>query len=177
MASKLDEKVKRGDLAAFKRFYRKYQPRLKAIVSSKVSNSADVEEIVQDAFINFLDALPLYQGKAKLYTYLVSIAKHEVADYYRKKYAKKALKYVPFIDKGYTQDLFTNHETRQAVNQTLNQLLPEQRRLIIWKYQENLSVKKIADQLDVSIKAAESRLFRARKAFQLAYLDNINQTD
>src|SRR5690606_32416078 len=127
-------------------------------VYKKVSDPQDVEEIVQDTFLGFLDALPLFQGKSSLWTFLVSIARHEIADYYRKKYAKRALKLVPFIDKGYTQDLLTPKETRANFNAALRKILPEEQKLILWKYEQKLSVKQIAKKLDVSTKAAESRI-------------------
>ena len=138
-------------------------------IVKKVSNPRDAEEIMHDAYLGFLDSIPLFQGKSKLYTFLVSITRHEIADYYRKRHAKKAINYVPFIDTGYTQDLFTAKETREQFNKALQQLLPEERKLILWKYDRELSVKEIATKLDISVKSAESRLFRARKAFQVIY--------
>lgn len=156
---------------SFRLFYQETHKRLLHYVSSKVKSHQDAEEIVQDSYLGFLDSLPLFRGESQHYTFLVSIARHEIADYYRKKYAKKALKYVPFIDLGYTQDLYSTKETREQFGNALKELLPHDRNLILWKYEQKLSIKEIADKLEVSHKAAESRLFRARKAFQLAYID------
>lgn len=166
----LVNKLKDGDRQTFRQFYQETKPRLKAYLSSRISQPEDLEEVVQDSFLSFLDALPLFRGKSSAWTFLVSIARHEVADYYRKKYAKRALQFVPFIDKGYTPDLYTARETRERFVATMNQLLPEQRQLIAWKYELNWSVEKIAQKLEISVKAAESRLFRARKAFQEVYV-------
>ena len=45
--------------------------------------------------------------------------------------------------------------------------LPEQQRLALeWKYVDKLSVRSIADRMDVTEKAAESILFRARREFR-----------
>lgn len=169
---KINEKaILAGDKRAFRLFYKQQQPKLLSYVIKRVSNREDAEEIVQDTFLSFLDALPLYRGNAKLSTFLGSIVRHEIADYFRKKYAKKALQYVPFIDKGYTPDLYSTKETRQQFNKALRSLLPQDQLLIEWKYEQKLSVKEIAKKLDISVKATESRLFRARKAFQLAYVE------
>jgi len=161
----------KGDKKAFRAFYRQYYPRLLAYVLQKVSKKEDAEELVQDSFLSFLDSLPLFQGKSSLWTFLVSIARHEVADYYRKKYAKKALQYVPFIDTGYTQDLYSTKETRAHFNQTLKKLVADEQKLLEWKYEQKLSVKEIAQKLNISVKATESRIFRARKSFQVIYTD------
>lgn len=164
-------KLRQGNKKAFHKFYRTYRPKLFGYVKTKVGNIHDVEEIVQDSFLGFLDALPLFQGKSSLWTFLVSITRHEIADYYRKKYAKRALTLVPFIDLGYTQDLYSAKETRANFNAALKQVLPEERKLILWKYEQKLPIKEIAHRLDITPKAAESRLFRARKAFQVAYIE------
>lgn len=167
--SSLDKRVVAGSRSAFHQFYRLTKPKLEAYLNSRVGDARDVEELAQDTYLSFLDSLPLYRGQASLWTFLMSIARHEVADYYRKKYAKRVLELVPFVDKGYTPDLYTARETRDKFVAALNDLLPEQRQLIVWKYELNWSVEQIASKLKITTKAAESRLFRARKAFQGVY--------
>lgn len=164
-------KIKAGDKRAFSRFYKQTKNKLIQYVYTKVSNPKDCEEIVQDSYLGFLDSVPLFRGQSSLWTFLVSITRHEIADYYRRKYAKKALTYVPFIDMGYTEDVYSAKETREHCNHVLESLTKENKMLIIWKYMDKLPVNEIAKKLDISPKAAESRLFRARKAFQVAYLE------
>lgn len=158
-----------GDKKEFRRFYKEFKPRLEAYVYARTNNLHDSEEIVQDSFIGFLDSLPLFRGQSSLWTFLVSIARHEIADYFRKKYAKKALQYVPFVDQGFSEDLYSAKEIRLVFNSALKKLVKEDQKLLLWKYDKKLSVKEIAKKLDISVKACESKIFRARKAFQLAY--------
>lgn len=160
-----------GNKAAFRRFYHTYHPRLLAYVSSRVKTHQDAEEIVQDSFLGFLDSLPLFSFRSSLWTFLVSITRHEISDYYRKLYAKKAIKYVPFLNQVYSEPLYSMNETRHYFDQALKKISHTEKQLILWKYEEKLSVEEIADKLGTTLKAAESRLFRARKAFQLAYGD------
>lgn len=163
------QQILAGDKRAFKRFYRNHKDRLLSYVTARVKSSQDAEEIVQDSFLGFLDSLPVFNHRSSLYTFLVSIARHEIADYYRRLYAKKALKYVPFVDQIYTEPLYNPHETRELFDQALKKLKTEDRNLVLWKYEDHLSVKEIAAKLDTTVKAAESKLFRARQAFKLAY--------
>lgn len=155
--------------AEFRRFYRTTRPRLLAWVLSRVKDEHDAEEVVQDAYLAFIDSLPLYQGKSSLSTFLYSIAKHEVADYWRKKYAKKAILTVPFVDQVYTERLYSADLTAAEIEKVYAQLTAEQRLILVMKYEENKAVSEIAERLKISIKAAESRLFRARNAFKLAF--------
>lgn len=58
-------------------------------------------------------------------------------------------------------------EERRAEIRSVMDGLPEQHRLVLeWKYVDKLSVRSIAGRMDVSEKAAESILFRARRDFR-----------
>ena len=103
---KMLEALRRGEKGTLRRFYKETQPKLWQWVVSRVQNEQDADEIVQDSFLNLLDSLPIFQGKSSLWTFLVSIAKHEVYDYWRKKYAKKAILTIPFADHIYTEKLY-----------------------------------------------------------------------
>ena len=167
----LAKRLMSGDKKALRKFYGEFKPRLKAYVKQRVGDGRDVEEIVQDSFLGFLDALPLFSFRSSLYTFLVSIARHEVADYYRKRYAKKAIKYVPFVEQVYKEPVYDVHETREFFDKAIRRIKPLERKLLLWKYEDGLSVKEIAEKTEMSEKAVESRLFRARQSFQLAYLE------
>lgn len=168
---KLYRRLKEGDKRAFRWFYKETRPKLLAWVLKRVKNKADAEEIVQDSYLSFLDSLPLFAGKASLWTFLVAISRHETADYWRKKYAKRAIQTIPFMDQVYTEKLYSAKRTGKVISKVYRQLLPEQRQILEWKYEEELPVEEIANRLKISLKAAESRLFRARQAFQLVYLE------
>lgn len=164
-------KLRSGNKRALREFYARVKPKLTRWVQQRVRTEEDVEEIVHDTFLAFLDSLPLFRGKSSLETFINSIARHELADYWRKKYAKKAILTVPFVDQVYTEKLYTQAQTAKAIGKVYDKLDEEQVMILQWKYEEGWSVKKIARQLGVSVKAAESRLYRARRAFQLVYLE------
>lgn len=153
----------------FRQFYKETQPKLVRWLRRRVGEEKDAEELCQDTFISLIDSLPAFRGKSSLWTFLISIARHEVADYWRKRYAKKAILTVPFIDQVYTEKLQGAEVVAEEIERIYHKLLPEERVILIWKYEENLSVAQIATKLKIGIKAAESRLFRARNSFKLAY--------
>lgn len=176
----MDEKelvreVLAGDKLALRRMVRELTPKLRRYILSRVSDKRDAEELVQDTLLSLLDALPLFGFKSQLWTFVCSIARHEVTDYWRKKYAKKAIRAVPLIGGLYDRALYSAAETSQdmvvAVEKVYRLLPASARRLLQWKYEEDLSVREIAAKLKVSVKAAESKLYRARMAFQEKYRD------
>ncbi|HVK97008.1 MAG TPA: sigma-70 family RNA polymerase sigma factor [Flavisolibacter sp.] len=53
---------------------------------SKVPDEATAEDIVQETFLSALEAYHTFQQKSAPKTWLFSILKHKIADYYRQKY-------------------------------------------------------------------------------------------
>lgn len=158
-----------GNKKTFRKFYRETQSKLLAWITREVACHEDAEEIVQDTYLAFLDSLPLYRGTSSLWTFLTAIARHELADYWRKRYAKKAILTIPFADHVYHEKLFSARQVNQVVDKVYAELLPDHAKILKMKYEQGLSIKAIAHDLNLSFKATESRLFRARRAFQLAY--------
>jgi RNA polymerase sigma-70 factor (ECF subfamily) len=158
-----------GDRRAFRRFYESTKNQVMGYARQRVDSVKDAEELVHDAYLAMLDSLPLFRGKSTVKTFLMSILRHELADYWRKRYAKSAIKTVPFVDQVYTERLYSAKKTALVIERVYGQLQPWERKVLRLKYEEGLSVKQIARMMDWTVKAAESRLFRARRSFQLAY--------
>lgn len=164
-------RILRGERQAFEWFFRTHRGDLRRFIQSRVSNEADVEELVQDSFLGFLDSLPLFSFRSRLKTFLYSIASHEVADYFRRRYAKRALRLVPIVGEYVAQELYSSRELSERIDRVYRQLMVEYAVILRLKYEEGWSVARIARKMRLSVKAAESKLFRARKAFQMAYLE------
>jgi RNA polymerase sigma-70 factor (ECF subfamily) len=161
--------LKLGLPEAVEIWYRKYYPVVHKFIALKIDNNKDVEEITRETFLNCLRDLPLFQGRSSLKTWMLRIASHEVADYYRRRYAKKFIKAIPLSHLLFTEDPKNMHETSVYVVEVLRRMRAEYKELIILKYVDNLSVKEIAMTINRSIKSVESDLFRARKEFRILY--------
>jgi len=168
----LVRRILRGEKLAFERFYMAHKQVLWQFVVAKVAAEEDAEEIVQDIFLACLDSLPLYSFRSSLKTYLYSIARHEVADYWRRKYAKRVLKVVPLIGEHVADELYNTEELSQKIDYVYARLDREYVCILVMKYEEGLSVKMIAKKLRLTVKATESKLWRARQAFQVAYAES-----
>lgn len=173
---KLVSKILQGDRRAFEEFYREHYRLLYRFICSRVGSEADAQELTQDTFLGFLDSLPVFSHRSSLKTYLYSIARHEVADHYRRRYAKRALKLVPLLGDFVAEELYSTAELSHQIDRVYRKIMPEQAAILQLKYEDELSVKQIARHLKTTVKAAESKLFRARKAFQLVYLTGTGDT-
>jgi RNA polymerase sigma-70 factor, ECF subfamily len=158
--------LKYGLPLAVEKWYSAYKPHLTAYVSIKIQNSKDRDELIQEVFMHSLKQLPLFRGDSSLWTWMCSIARHEIADYYRKKYAKKALKTIPLVDWLVCDSPQDAQELSETVRVILSKMSAKNRSLLLKKYLDDFSVKQLATQQQKTEKSIESDLFRARKEFK-----------
>lgn len=158
-----------------RKFYQKYENGLMSFILKKINNQRDAEEILQDVFISALDALPVFSFKSSLKTWLYSIAYHEIVDFYRKRRLKTIIfSRLPFLKKIVDQALgpeleLQEKQAKAKIYATFKNLSEGYSRILRLKYIDGLTMVQIAEKLGTTIKAVESRLFRARLAFQKEY--------
>ena len=99
-----------------------------------------------------------------------AVLRHEIADYYRKKYAKKALKTFPLVDSFMISHVHDADDVSEKVASVLSKMKRESGELLQQKYIDKLKVAEIASRCGRSCKAIESDLFRARKEFQYLWI-------
>ncbi len=166
---KLIDRLRLGDQTASREWFKKYHPQLLKFVLYKVSNHEDAEEIVQEIFINCLKHLPVFNGRSSISTWMKSIARHEVADYFRKKYAKKVVCVLPLLESLDNKSFDDASVVAQKVGLVLKKMRKDYRELLLLKYIDGKRVKLIAQELKRSFKSVEADLFRARKDFKEIY--------
>lgn len=149
--------------------------RLKGFIFQKVENKQDVDDLLQETLMAAIEAYPRFSGRSALFTWLCGIAKHEIADFYRKKKVKTFLfSHFPWLENLASQALgpeqvLLRKEFEERVKATINSLSEGYCQVLRLKYYQGLSVKEISRKLGETTKAIESRLCRARKAFAEAF--------
>ena len=69
----LVERVQAGDKQAYGLLVAKYQRKLLRLISRLVRDSAEAEDVAQEAFIKAYRALPSFRGESAFYTWLYRI--------------------------------------------------------------------------------------------------------
>ncbi len=162
--------LKQGDSGAVREWFAQYKPVIARVISGKIANIADQEELVQQVFINALRQLPLFRGAASLKTWMSAIARHEVADYYRKKYAKRAIQTLPLSELLLGAPIDDAHVVSEKVRHVLGQMSDRSRELLLRKYVDERQVVELAQEFGKTAKAVESELFRARGEFKALWV-------
>ena len=171
----LVQRMVRGDEAAFEEFFGANFGPLYRFALPRVGGDADTaEEVVQLALCKAVRKLATYRGEASLLTWLCTICRHEIHDWFERK-----RRVPPMVD--LVEDLpevsaaldslgaLQQKETARLVQVVLDRLPSRYGDALEWKYIEGLSVAEIAERLGVATKAAESLLARARAAFRDAF--------
>lgn len=157
-------------------FYKKYYLSVRGFVAKKVDDEGVVEEIVSDVMLAAINSWPTFDGRCSEFSWLCSIAKHKVIDYYRKKKIKTILfsvspMFEEIADKALTpeRDVLKN-ELKNEIKKTFSEIKTGYKKILRLKYIEGFKVKEIAQKTKLSTKAVESRLIRAKKQFREAWV-------
>lgn len=80
----LIKQIRQGDSRCWTTLIARYEGRLLAFVDRRLKDRAASEDVVQEAFIGFLNSLPNYDEARELQTYLFTIASHKLTDHLRR---------------------------------------------------------------------------------------------
>ena len=172
----LAQQVREGDEVALEAFYSRYANPLFAFIYHRLNESrSDAEDIWQDTLLAALRGLPAYRGESRLFTWLCSIARHKIVDYFRRqgRAAAEVFSDVPedqlsalISSTSLPEEVVMRRTTHVHVVEALGLLPTDYRMALIARYADERSVDEVARLLGRTYKATESLLSRARAAFQ-----------
>jgi len=173
----LVERAQRGDKHAFELLVSKYQRKLARLLSRFIRDSAEVEDVTQEAFIKAYRALPTFRGDSAFYTWLyrigINTAKNYLVAMGRRAPtttgldSEEAEEYEggdQLRDLNTPENELMSRQVAETVNQTLAGLPEELRTAITLREIEGLSYEDIANSMNCPIGTVRSRIFRAREA-------------
>jgi RNA polymerase sigma-70 factor (ECF subfamily) len=173
----LVERVQRGDKQAFDLLVAKYQRKLFRLLSRLIRDSAEIEDVAQEAFIKAYRALPNFRGESAFYTWLyriaINTAKNALASRQRNPVDFELDRHDPdespelqarMKDTATPEAMAMTEEIRATVNAAIAALPEDLRTAIVLRELEGLSYEEIAETMDCPVGTVRSRIFRAREA-------------
>lgn len=163
-----------GDKTAVAQFYQKFSPKVLGYLLKKMPED-DAKETTNDVFLEAIESLPMLKSHEKLSSWLFQIAHNNMVNFYRKKKFKSVLiSQLPFLElvsKEVHQPEFIMEKNaiRDKIEAALHAISKKYRKILKMRYEEGLPVKQIALILELSPKACESLLYRARLSFIKEY--------
>lgn len=135
------------------------------------------EDLTQEIFIEVYKGLPRFKGLSSERTWLFTIARNRLNDFYRQRY--KPLFDCESLDDSLTVQIESGSQSAEeseikefeqaSVRECLASLCEQYRAVLTLKYIDELSVKEISKLLSKTPKAIESTLQRAKASFFKSY--------
>ena len=182
----LVERAQQGDGSAFAMLVERHQRQLYRLALRMTGSEADAQEVLQEAFLNAYQKLPLFRGEAQFSSWLYRIAANSaLMRLRRKRRAPDTLAEQPlelagprFSAEGYLEpasssdwsqradEKMMSGELGEAINKAVADLPDDYRTVFLLKDVDGLSNEDIANALALTVPAVKSRLHRARLALR-----------
>lgn len=173
----LVERVRSGDEAAFAVLVHRYSGRIHAIAMGMVRHEQDARDVVQETFLSVHRKLDGFRGDASFKTWICRIATNNALMKLRRRRRKPETSLVT-QDAEQPQDgprerdvvdlrpladqVHENRELGAQIRRAVGELPDSYREILILADYQHLSMKEIADALDLSVPNVKTRLHRAR---------------
>lgn len=181
--ARLIERAKQQDESAFDQIVALYADRLYNYIVRMLGNPQDAEDILQEVFLRAYQALPNFDGRASLSTWLFRIATNLCIDHHRKQERRvKTVSIYPDttddLEEGGEEWEFPDTQTpnpleaaldkelQEVVERAVMALSPKIRTVLLMYDVEGLSYEEIAQALQIPMGTVKSRLHLARTEIQ-----------
>lgn len=170
------ERVAAGDLAAFERLYRIYQPRLDRFLSTLLRRPQLVEEVLDDTMMVVWQSAAKFRGTSKLSTWIFAIA-------YRKAMKARARWPDPVEDdksdarvsEEPTPEQRVRHlKLHDAIVDAMEGLSAEHRAVVDLTYFHGLGYREIAEIVSCPVDTVKTRMFHARRRLRAAFAGSLD---
>ena len=172
-------RAQKGDRRAFDLLFLRYRHKIRGLVGRFVRDTAEIDDVVQEAFIKAYRALPNFRGDSAFYTWLYRIAINA-----SKNYVAASSRRTPTVDMdiGTAEQLeqtdgayalrdsespeqaLRRDELAAAIRQAIADLPDDLRTTVTLREFDGLSYRQIAEITDCPVGTVRSRIFRARES-------------
>ncbi|MBE3556004.1 MAG: sigma-70 family RNA polymerase sigma factor [Firmicutes bacterium] len=156
-----------GNGEAFGLLYDRYGDALYNFFRHRVSSASLTEDLVQETFLHVLEALPSYRDEGSFKGWLFQIARNLLTDTYRQgkrhtESVETSLTFQALVEPGATpEETLMAHEQHAEIVALLAQLAPDDRTVLILRWQEEMPFGEIARVMGRSEAAVKVLYFRA----------------
>ena len=177
-----------GDADAWQKLYQRYLPSAWRLAWQLVGDRQVAEDLVSESLLALCRrASELDPDNTKLFGWLRGVIRHKAMDHHRfKGRTSAALNQRAILQEGTETEQQLNNrpsarlERAEHVNdvlQVLEELDQTKRQCLEWKYLERIPVREMAARLDLTEKAVESILYRARLEFRKRFEQREQNSD
>lgn len=150
-------RIANGDRAALEELYTACAGSVLAYLLSRNLNRQEAADVLQEVFLAAWRNAGRYEGEAKPLTWLIGIARHKLADHYRR--AASPL----FIESEPSHDPLKETAEKLTLRQAVAALATDDRELIELVFTRDMSYAEAAEILGVPEGTVKSRMYRIKR--------------
>ena len=171
---RLMEKVRAGDMDAFRELVETHQHRVIGTVTRMLGDAHEAEDLSQQIFVRVWKSAPRWEPTAKFTTWLYTILRNLVFNECRRRARHKTTSLDAATDDADHPQQFADgnvkapdtamldEEMQDAIERSIHELPEAQRMAVIMRRYQDVSYEEIAEVLDLTVPSVKSLLFRAR---------------
>ncbi len=180
--SELLKKLKNNDETAFKVIFNKYYSRLYYFIFEFISLEDISENIVQDTFFTLWNKRDELADDSNLSAYLFTVARNNCLYKLRDQRYRQKLFSTNTLDQNeldlnmdvlstLDSSAYTFEEINRIIEQTLEELPPQCRKVFVLSRFEEKKNREIAEELNISVKVVEKHISKGLKKFKESLKD------
>jgi len=173
-------RLKMQDAIAFESLVRACTGRMLAVASRMLRSDQDAQDAVQEAFIQAYKALPQFEARCSITTWLHSITVRACLMKLRRQRSRKETDIEPLLPQFKADGHRINAgarwseceasavggEDREFIRNCIDQLPEDYRNIILLRDIEEMDTREVAEHLEISESLVKTRLHRARQALR-----------
>ena len=171
--------VKNNDTLLFEVLYDRYAGLVYNKCFGFAKDKDEAKDLTQDVFLKLFVKLASFKGRSKFSTWLYAFTYNHCVNYItrntEKKIERDSIEVKDIENISFDDNTYGFHEMKvDKLKIALNRIAPDEKMILLLKYQDLLSIKEIVDVLDISESATKMRLKRAKEKLILVYKNMLN---
>lgn len=167
------ERIRNGDQSSFEQLVKEHTSKVVGLAWRLTGNHTEAEDIAQEAFLRLYSSLPEFRGDSRVSTWLYRTTTRLAIDHLRRERLKRKLfffrqdNYVPDpVDmasdwRGDPGEELISQEAMLSLRKSMAKLSARQQIIFTLKHYEGLSLKEIAQHLEIEVGTVKAHLHRA----------------
>lgn len=172
--------VKTNDTMMFEVLYDRYATMVYNKCYGFANGVDEAKDLTQDVFLRVFVKLASFKGKSKFSTWLYAFTYNHCVNYVTRNTAKKIEKQSISSDtiENIGEEVDSTQEFQNMrvahLKKVMELISPQEKMILLLKYQDNLSIKELADAMEIDESAVKMRLKRAKEKLILKYNNYMN---
>ncbi len=157
----------------FEELYSRYSDKVFRKCYSFTYDRAKAEDFTHDIFLKLILKIGSFKSDSRFSTWLYSITYNYCMDQIRSKKKKAEVAIddnFDFIEEEDDSEFLTMQG--QKLKKSMTKIESSEKAILLMKYQDDFSIKEIAESLNISESAVKMRLLRSKEKLKKVYLEN-----